>query len=102
MSAQPQISGPVQMLVLELDRAAFDGRVLPELERLTAANTIRLVDLLFVRKPVGGELEVVPRGDAVGVAQSGYGAIVGALVGVGNGSDDAVAVDGPAAGDTDG
>ena len=51
--------GPVQMLVLGFDRTQFDGDVAPELERLREEGTIRLLDVLFVRKPEGGELEVV-------------------------------------------
>ena len=55
--------GPVQMLVVEFDRTKFQGEIIPELERLKEAGIVRLLDLLFVRKPVGGELEVVQRSD---------------------------------------
>ena len=75
--------GPVQMLVLEFDRTRFDGEVMPELERLKDQGIIRVIDLLFVAKPEGGELEVVQRSDLTKDDAMEFGAIVGALVGLG-------------------
>jgi len=79
--------GPVQMLVLEFDRTRFDGEVMPELERLKDQGIIRVIDLLFVAKPEGGELEVVQRSDLTKDDAMEFGAIVGALVGLGTGSE---------------
>ena len=88
MSA-PEVSfGPVQMLVLEFDRTEFQGKILPELERLKEAGIIRLIDLVFVRKPVGGELEVVQTSDLSQDEAVEFGALVGALVGLGTGSEE--------------
>ena len=82
--------GPVQMLVLEFDRTKFDGEVMPELERLKEQGTIRIIDLLFVSKPEGGELEVVQRSDLDNDQAMDFGALVGALVGIGTGDDEDV------------
>ena len=79
--------GPVQMLVLEFDRTRFDGEVMPEFERLKDQGIIRVIDLLFVAKPEGGELEVVQRSDLTKDDAMEFGAIVGALVGLGTGSE---------------
>jgi uncharacterized membrane protein len=79
--------GPVQMLVLEFDRARFEGDILPELERLKRSGIIRLIDLLFVRKPHGGELEVVQTSDLSPEEATEFGAIAGPLVGLGTGSE---------------
>jgi uncharacterized membrane protein len=87
MSTEPTF-GPVQMLVLEFDRTRFDGEVMPELARLKEAGIIRLVDLLFVRKPVGGELEIVRTSDLTGDEATEFGALVGALVGIGSGDEE--------------
>jgi uncharacterized membrane protein len=76
------------MLVLEFDRTQFAGEVLPELERLKEAGIIRLIDLLFVRKPVGGELEIVQTSDLTQDEAIEFGALVGALVGLGTGDDE--------------
>jgi hypothetical protein len=80
--------GPVQMLVLEFDRTRFEGEILPELERLREEGIVRLVDLLFVRRPVGGEVEVVQTSDLSPDEAQRFGAVVGALVGIGTGSEE--------------
>jgi hypothetical protein len=80
--------GPIQMLVLEFDRTQFDGTILPELKRLTDEGTIRIVDLLIVQKPVGGEIEVVQQSDLSLDEATEFGAIIGALVGIGTGSEE--------------
>src|SRR2546428_6861404 len=80
--------GPVQMLVLGFDRTQFDGDVAPELERLREEGTIRLLDVLFVRKPEGGELEVVQKSDLAHDEAVGFGAMVGALAGLGSGDEE--------------
>ena len=88
MSEAEPTFGPVQMLVLEFDRTQFSGEVMPELERLKEAGIIRLVDLLFVRKPVGGDLEVVQQSDLSGDEAMEFGALVGALIGLGTGDEE--------------
>jgi uncharacterized membrane protein len=80
--------GPIQMLVLEFDRTQFDGTILPELKRLTDEGTIRIVDLLIVAKPEGGEIEVVQQSDLSLDEATEFGAIIGALVGIGTGSEE--------------
>jgi uncharacterized membrane protein len=80
--------GPVQMLVLGFDRTEFADEVAPELARLRDAGTIRLLDVLFVRKPKGGELEVVQKSDLSHDEAVDFGAMVGALVGVGSGDEE--------------
>jgi uncharacterized membrane protein len=80
--------GPIQMLVLEFDRTQFDGTILPELKRLTDEGTIRIVDLLIVAKPEGGEIEVVQQSDLSLDQATEFGAIIGALVGIGMGSEE--------------
>ena len=63
MSNHDRTFGPVQMLVLEFDRTEFEGKIIPELERLKEAGIVRLIDLLFVRRPVriGGVLRDLRR-----------------------------------------
>jgi uncharacterized membrane protein len=80
--------GPVQVLVVEFDRTRFDGEILPELERLNEEGTIRVIDLLFVAKREGGELEVVQKSDLTTDEATELGALAGALIGVGTGDED--------------
>jgi uncharacterized membrane protein len=79
--------GPVQMLVLEFDRTSFDGQIMPELERLKEAGIIRLIDLLFVTKK-DGEVETMAASDLSTEEAEDLGALIGALIGVGMGSED--------------
>jgi hypothetical protein len=69
--------GPVQVLAVSFGpEATFEGAVLEELERLEAAGTVRVLDLLFVRKdPDSGDLL------ALDVQGESLGAIVGELLG---------------------
>jgi uncharacterized membrane protein len=80
--------GPIQMLVLEFDRTRFQGEIMPELKRLTEEGIIRIVDLLFVAKPEGGELEVVQRSDLTQDEATEFGAIVAPLVGLMEGEEE--------------
>ncbi len=79
--------GPVQLLVLGFDRVRFDGQIMPELDRLKDAGTIRLIDLLFVTKREG-EVERIQRSDLSTEEAEEFGALVGALIGVGMGEED--------------
>jgi uncharacterized membrane protein len=85
--------GPVQLLVVGLERPDAGGAVLAELERLRAGDVVRLVDVLVVAKDTDG---VVERLDHAGLAD-GAGAVVGALIGLGAADGDAT--DGQVAGD---
>jgi uncharacterized membrane protein len=80
--------GPVQVLVVEFDRTRFDGEILPELKRLNEEGTIRVIDLLFVAKKEGGELEVVQKSDLTTDEATELGALAGALIGLGSGDED--------------
>ena len=88
MSAETPSFGPVQMLVLGFDGTEFDGQVMPELARLKEAGIVRLIDLLFVSKKEGGELDVVHQSDLTADEASEFGALVGALVGLGTGDEE--------------
>src|SRR4051794_4936288 len=68
--------GPIQVLVVGFEQARLEGRVVQELERLEAAGTVRVLDLLFVtRDEESGDLL------AVDVPGSELGAVAGALLG---------------------
>jgi hypothetical protein len=69
--------GPVQVLAIGFGPdARFEGRVLEELGHLDGLGTIRVLDLLFVRKdPETGDLL------ALDVQGENLGAIAGALLG---------------------
>ena len=67
--------GPIQILVVGFGQEAkLEGRVVAELERLEAAGTIRVLDLLYVRKDLeSGDLL------AIDVPGSELGAVAHAI-----------------------
>jgi uncharacterized membrane protein len=69
--------GPVQLMAIGFGpEARFEGRIMDELDKLERHETIRILDLLFVRKDAetGDLLALDYQGE-------GLGAIVGALLG---------------------
>jgi hypothetical protein len=50
--------GPVQLIVLGFPEPNFHGRIIAELERLRASDTVRVIDALAVHKDADGEVEV--------------------------------------------
>ena len=75
--------GPVQLMVVGFDHGKFTGEILPELERLAAADVVRLVDLMFVDKDDDGNITAVQLSDLTTDEAMEWGAIAGALVGFG-------------------
>ena len=85
-----------EMLVISSERTTFTGKVLPELRRLSDEGLVRLVDLLFVAKR-GGEIESVQATELSTEEAEEFGALAGALIGVGFAGEDG-ALAGAAAG----
>jgi len=75
--------GPVQMLIVGFEGDNFDGSIMKELDRLREHDIVRLIDLLFVKKNEDGEIEVAQRSDLDAQEAQEFGAIIGALVGLG-------------------
>lgn len=48
--------GPIEVLMVAFPENRFNGDILPELERLVEANTIAVVDGLFLSKDADGEV----------------------------------------------
>jgi hypothetical protein len=80
--------GPVQILVVGFDEPKFTGAVLAELDRLRENDIVRLVDLVVLRKSDDGTLERVAHSDLTGDEAAEFGAIAGALAGLGAGDLD--------------
>jgi uncharacterized membrane protein len=75
--------GPVQILVIGFDDPEFKGAIRAELERLREHDVVRLIDLIVVRKDEDGNIERLQHSDLSEDEAMEFGAIVGALVGVG-------------------
>jgi uncharacterized membrane protein len=75
--------GPVQILVIGFDHPEFKGDIRAELERLRDNDVVRLIDLIVVRKDDDGNIERLQHSDLSQEELEEFGAIVGALIGVG-------------------
>ena len=83
--------GPVQLLVVSFPEPNFSGEIIAELNRLRGQDFIRLIDALAVQKNSDGTLVVLQWSDlSIDEAQD-LGATVGALIGLGLGTEDDVA-----------
>ena len=75
--------GPVQLLVLGFVDPEFKGEVIAELDRLKESDTVRVIDGLVVHKDANGEIKHLRRSDLTEDQATEFGAVVGALVGLG-------------------
>ena len=51
--------GPVEYIIVEFPGNQFKGEIVPALKELVSSGTIRIVDLLFVRKDADGNVTSV-------------------------------------------
>ncbi len=58
--------GPVQLLVIAFDGVHFTGAIRAEAERLTASETIRVLDSVFVSKADDGSMRTLEGGEGDG------------------------------------
>ena len=49
--------GPVEYLIVEFPGNQFKGEIVPALEELTDNGTIRIIDLLFIKKDAEGQVD---------------------------------------------
>ena len=75
--------GPVQLLVVSFDKPNFSGEILQEMNRLRQNDVIRLVDALAVQKNLDGTLVALAWSDLSIEEAEGFGATIGALIGLG-------------------
>jgi len=74
--------GPIQMLTLAFPGNRFKGEILPELDRLKSEGTVRVIDLLMVRKDPQGNVMVTTASDLDFREATALGSYFGALAGV--------------------
>ena len=81
--------GPVQMLVLGFAEPEFTGRIAGELDKLREHEFVRIVDALVVRKDDDGDVTALQVSDLSTDEAMEFGAIAGALIGLGAGDVEA-------------
>lgn len=73
--------GPIQMLTLAFPGNRFTGEILPELDRLKSHGTVRVIDMLLVRKDAQGNVFVATASDLDFEEATALGSYLGALAG---------------------
>ena len=72
------MTGPVQILVIGLDEPTFSGEVVAEFARLRQAGTVRLLDVVLIRRADDGTFETLPLPAS---APAGMGQLAARLLG---------------------
>ena len=86
--------GPVQMLVLGFAEPDFTGKIAAELDRLRQHEFVRILDALVVNKDDNGDITAIQASDLTTDEAVEFGALAGALIGLGEGDAEAGAVAG--------
>jgi uncharacterized membrane protein len=82
--------GPVQILVLGFDHLDEGAPAIrEELRRLREQDAVRLIDMIVVRKHEDGNVERLQHSDLSVEEAQEFGAVVGALIGMGAGGEEA-------------
>jgi hypothetical protein len=80
--------GPVQLLVLGFDKPDFRGEMIEEFERLRESDTVRVIDALVVYKDAEGDVTIAKGSQLTKDEAEEFGAMVGALIGLGEGGEE--------------
>jgi uncharacterized membrane protein len=59
MADSPAASSPLDIIVIGFEGNEFSGEIAPEIARLAESGTVRVVDLVFVRKDADGSVTSV-------------------------------------------
>ena len=81
--------GPVQLLTVGFDEPNFTGAIIDEVNRLRAHDIVRLIDVLVVAKDDDGNVTQIEISDRPELEK--YGAVVGALLGLGAAGEEGAA-----------
>ena len=74
--------GPLGFVVLEFKGNKFTGEIVPELHRIHAKGIVRIIDLVFIRKDKGGQVDVMEMNDLPGNVRVVYDPLAGNMTGL--------------------
>lgn len=75
--------GPVQLMVIAFDRPTFNGEAAAEINRLSEAGIVRLIDAIIVNKDDDGTVTTIEVSELGIDEMTDMGATIGALIGLG-------------------
>ena len=59
MTLDVNVMGPVDVAVIGFTGDAFNGQIVPALSELVESGTVRIIDLVFIRKAANGDTTVI-------------------------------------------
>lgn len=71
------ITGPVEYILIAFPGNRFNGQIVPALRELVDSNTIRIIDLLFIKKDAEGNVLSVELNDASADEAAPFDAVEG-------------------------
>jgi translation initiation factor IF-2 len=74
--------GPVELLVIRFPGNQFKGEIIPALEELVKKGTIRIIDVLFVKKDAKGNAEMIEMNDLEDEIYAAFDPIVSDIQGM--------------------
>jgi uncharacterized membrane protein len=83
--------GPVQLLVLGFSQPDFQGEIRKELDRLRDNDLVRVIDAVGVEKDAKGNVTKLHESQLSNEQATEFGAVVGALVGLGAAGEEGMA-----------
>jgi hypothetical protein len=79
--------GPVELLLVKFPGNQFKGEIVPALKELIEANTIRIIDVLFVKKDHAGNVTILEINELDDDAYDAFESVVSDVVGIASESD---------------
>jgi uncharacterized membrane protein len=80
--------GPIQILVAGFAGDDFTGKILPELRALDEKGFIKIIDLLFAKKDIKGNIFALIENELTADEAVRFGSIAGTLIGLGISEDE--------------
>lgn len=74
--------GPLQYIVIQFDGNHFTGEILPEVQSLQERGIVQIVDLLFIRKDVQGNVTTVEVSELADEEMAAYAGVEGSMLGL--------------------
>lgn len=80
--------GPIQFSIIAFDREDIAGTLIDKIQDVRVSGVIRLIDFLFITKGRNGILKEYQTTDMTPEERQEWGAVVGALIGLGAGGEE--------------
>ncbi len=74
--------GPVELVVIKFPGNQFKGEIVPELKKLVDADTVHIIDILFVKKDSAGNVLVLEINDVDDETNESFGPLLSGLAGI--------------------